>query len=56
MGAQHKKITYPVQDDLFKYLQKYNHCRELPVQYEDLCAFKDILPLYDKFDDDTLWM
>ena len=55
MGKQQKKKVYPVQSELYDYLRSYNHCRFLPVQYEDLCHFQDALPVYDKDDEDTLW-
>lgn len=55
MAAQQKKKVFPVQSELYAYLRDYNHCRYLPVQYEDLCHFQDALPVYDKNDDDTLW-
>lgn len=50
-----KKIPYPVLPPLRAYLGE--HAREiaLPVDYEDLCRFGEMFPVYDARGRDTLW-
>jgi hypothetical protein len=50
-----KKLSYPVQGRLRKYLNTYDRESELPVHYEDLLHYSDSFPYYDKQGHDTLW-
>lgn len=50
-----KKIHFPIQKDLRKYLKKYSRELKLPIGYEDLDHYDDAVPLYDKAGKDTLW-
>ncbi len=51
-----KKPTYPVNETLHKYLQKYNRDVRISVHYEDLLRFSGGINLYDQDDKDTLWI
>lgn len=51
-----KKPSYPVSDDLHKYLSKFNRNVKLPVFYDDLLRFQGSITVYDKNDKDTLWI
>ncbi len=51
-----KKPSYPVNDELNKYLSEFNRNIKLPVLYEDLLRFQGSVTVYDKFDNDTLWI
>ncbi len=46
-----KKITYPVQAELSRYLKKYGRQVKLPVSYDSLLRYTDSIPLGD-----TLWV
>ena len=50
-----KKIPYPIDAGLFKYLSDYNRSRELAVTYSDLLRYENSIPLYDSNGIDTLW-
>lgn len=50
-----RKPTYPINPDLREYLAHYNRELKLPVEYEDLRAFRESSPLLDKDGRDTLW-
>lgn len=51
-----KKPTFPVSDKLKEYLVKYNRDTKIPVFYEDLKRFSGGINVYDKDDNDTLWI
>ncbi|MEZ7496702.1 hypothetical protein QO206_14495 [Leeuwenhoekiella aequorea] len=51
-----KKPTYPINDTLKEYLTKYNREIKIPVFYEDLLRFSGGINIYDKNDNDTLWI
>ncbi len=51
-----KKATYPVSVKLNKYLQEYNRNIRLPIFYDDLLRFEGSFVVYDKDDNDTLWI
>nr|WP_321237408.1 hypothetical protein [uncultured Psychroserpens sp.] len=51
-----KKPSYPVNDKLHTYLQEYNRNIRLPIFYEDLLRFQGSVVVYDKNDEDTLWI
>lgn len=51
-----KKPTYPINDKLQEYLVKYNRDTKIPVIYDDLLRFSGGVSVYDKDDNDTLWI
>ncbi|MFH6768313.1 hypothetical protein V8G56_06165 [Gaetbulibacter aquiaggeris] len=51
-----KKPSYPVNDELHKYLSEFNRNIKLPILYEDLLRFQGSVTVYDKLDNDTLWI
>ncbi|MCM8525738.1 MAG: hypothetical protein NE327_04430 [Lentisphaeraceae bacterium] len=52
---KHKKVHYPVSDQLSKYLKKFGRTANLPLDYEDLLSFNETMAVYDKDDNPTLW-
>jgi hypothetical protein len=51
-----KKPSYPINDKLHQYLQDYNRNIRLPIFYDDLLRFQGSVVVYDKNDEDTLWV
>ncbi len=51
-----KKPSYPVSDKLHDYLSEYNRNIKLPIFYDDLLRFQGSITVYDKFENDTLWI
>jgi hypothetical protein len=51
-----KKPSYPVGNELHKYLSEYNRNIKLPIFYDDLLRFQGSVTVYDKNDKDTLWI
>ncbi|WP_460220766.1 hypothetical protein [Psychroserpens sp. MEBiC05023] len=51
-----KKPSYPISNRLHNYLQEYNRNIRLPIFYEDLLRFQGSVVVYDKHDEDTLWV
>lgn len=51
-----RKPTYPINKKLNEYLIKYNRNIEIPIFYEDLLRFQGSIVVYDKDDNDTLWI
>lgn len=59
-GAAHpsptkRKPSFPISQDLRAYLRRYRRERELPVTYERLRAFHEVIPLTDENGKPTLW-
>ena len=50
-----KKIHYPINEELMKYLLKYDRTLNSPLSYDDLLRFTDHWPIMDNEDKDTLW-
>jgi hypothetical protein len=50
-----RKPSFPVSTDLRGYLRRYKRERELPVTYERLRAFHEVIPLTDEAGKPTLW-
>ena len=50
-----RKPSFPVSADLRAYLRRYKRERELPVTYERLRAFHEVIPLTDDAGKPTLW-
>ncbi len=51
-----KKPAFPVNPDLDAYLEEYNRKIEIPIFYEDLLRFSGSVVVYDKKDEDSLWV
>lgn len=51
-----KKPSFPISDLLHKYLQQYNRNTKIPVFYDDLLRFSGSIVVYDRNDEDTLWV
>ena len=51
-----KKPSYPVNEKLHKYLNEYNRNLKISILYEDLLRFQGSVTVYDKDDNDTLWI
>ena len=51
-----KKPSYPVTIKLHAYLNEYNRNIKLPIFYDDLLRFQGSVAVYDKDDQDTLWI
>lgn len=50
-----KKVPYPVNDALRKYLSRYDRATKLPIQYEDLMHYTMSSALLNAEGNDTLW-
>lgn len=50
-----RKPSFPITADLHGYLRRYRRERELPVTYERLRAFHEVIPLTDHAGKPTLW-
>ena len=51
-----KKPTYPITDILQEYLKEHGRDTKIPIFYEDLLRFQGSVSVYDKNDEDTLWV
>ncbi|APQ18263.1 hypothetical protein [Maribacter hydrothermalis] len=51
-----KKPAYPVSEALDGYLEHYSRKIEIPIFYDDLLRFAGSVVVYDKNDEDTLWV
>ena len=51
-----KKPAFPVKDALNTYLVEYNRNIKIPIFYDDLLRFQGSIVVYDKNDEDTLWV
>ena len=51
-----KKPTFPINEELYKYLSMYNRSIKIPIFYDDLLRFSGSVTVYDKNDKDTLWI
>ena len=51
-----KKPTFPVNEMLGAYLKNYNRNIKIPLYYDDLLRFQGSITVYDKNDEDTLWV
>ena len=50
-----RKPSFPISLDLRGYLRRYKRERELPITYERLRAFHEVIPLTDEAGKPTLW-
>ncbi len=51
-----RKPSYPITDKLSDYLSRYNRNIKLPIFYDDLLRFQGSIVVYDKDENDTLWI
>lgn len=51
-----KKPAYPISKSLSNYLTKQGRYIKIPVFYEDLLRFQDVIIIYDDNEEDTLWV
>ncbi|MCB4809173.1 hypothetical protein LG651_13020 [Tamlana sp. 62-3] len=51
-----KKPSFPITTQLNNYLTKYNRNIKIPIFYDDLLRFQGSIVVYDKDDNDTLWI
>ena len=51
-----KKPSFPVTPKLHDYLSEYNRNIKIPIFYDDLLRFQGSVVVYDKEDNDTLWI
>ncbi|UOB17056.1 hypothetical protein [Abyssalbus ytuae] len=51
-----KKPAYPISEKLYSYLNRFNRNVKIPVFYNDLLRFAGSVVVYDKNDEDTLWV
>ncbi len=50
-----KKVPFPVNKELEKYLQKYHRAAKLPIHYDDLLRFHTSISIYNQKGEDTHW-
>ena len=51
-----KKPSFKINDELYDYLTEYNRTIKIPIFYDDLLRFTGSITVYDKYDNDTLWI
>ena len=51
-----KKPAFPVSETFNTYLKEYNRNIKIPIFYDDLLRFQGCVVVYDKNDEDTLWV
>ncbi len=51
-----KKPAFPISDMLNNYLNEYSRISKIPIFYDDLLRFSGSIVVYDKNDEDTLWV
>ena len=51
-----KKPTFPISKSLENFLVKHNRSTVIPIFYNDLLRFQGSVSVYDKNDEDTLWV
>ncbi|MBX2845740.1 MAG: hypothetical protein KTR13_05945 [Saprospiraceae bacterium] len=51
-----KKPPFPVSEELNKYLTEYNRNIKIPIFYEHLLRFQSSTTVYDKNEEDSLWV
>lgn len=52
---QIRKPSYKIKAPLREHLKQYSRLAELPITYEDLLRYDDLIPIMDKDDNNTLW-
>lgn len=51
-----KKPSYPVNAALLEYLKRFDRLSKVSIIYDDLLRFTGSVTVYDKLDEDTLWI
>lgn len=51
-----KKPTYPINNSLMDYLERYDRISNVSIVYDDLLRFSGSVNVFDKNDQDTLWI
>ena len=51
-----KKPAFPVNKKLSLYLKRHSRSIQIPIFYDDLLRFQGSISVYDKHDNDTLWV
>ncbi len=51
-----KKPSYPVNNDLLDYLERFDRISKVSIFYDDLLRFSGSITVYDKNNQDTLWI
>jgi len=51
-----KKPSYPINKELFEYLERYDRISKVSIHYDDLLRFLGSVTVYDKDNQDTLWV
>jgi hypothetical protein len=51
-----KKPSYPLNDALLTYLKRFDRLSKVSIFYADLLRFSGSVTVYDKLDEDTLWV
>lgn len=51
-----KKPAFPINNSLMNYLEEYDRAVKIPILYDDLLRFQGGIELFDKDDNDTLWL
>ncbi|WP_147676007.1 hypothetical protein [Algibacter pacificus] len=51
-----RKPSFPITEKLSNYLSDYNRNTKIPIFYDDLLRFQGSVVVYDKDDNDTLWI
>ncbi|WP_405296690.1 hypothetical protein [Algibacter sp. Ld11] len=51
-----RKPSFPITEKLHNYLLEYNRNTKIPIFYDDLLRFQGSIVVYDKDDNDTLWI
>ncbi|MBA6156754.1 hypothetical protein H3Z83_09530 [Tenacibaculum sp. S7007] len=51
-----KKPAFPVSEELHTYLAEHSRNIKIPIFYDDLLRFQGSVVVYDKNDEDTLWV
>ena len=51
-----KKPSYPINDSLLEYLERFDRISKVSIFYDDLLRFSGSVTVYDKNDQDTLWI
>jgi hypothetical protein len=54
-GGTPRKPSFPIRPELRGYLRRFRRERDLPVSYERLRAFHEVIPLTDESGKPTLW-
>ena len=49
-----KKPSYPINDSLLEYLERFDRISKVSIFYDDLLRFSGSVTVYDKNDQDTL--